>query len=162
MEIGAGTGYNAALLDVLVGTDGAVTTIDFLPAAVREARETLRHRPRPREGVPRRRRVRPSGTGPYDRPWGPTPSPAPSSDRPPGTASPNSGSTPNRTPTWPSRPTSASPTISGNANPSGGEPRPPHENGPQGGLCAAAPAGRVVFLPGCPAFQTASCSASRI
>ncbi|MEV4250871.1 hypothetical protein AB0J63_46705 [Streptosporangium canum] len=73
MEIGAGTGYNAALLDVLVGTDGAVTTIDLLPAAVREARETLRRRPRPREGVPRRRRVRPSGHRPLRPALGPDP-----------------------------------------------------------------------------------------
>lgn len=41
LEIGAGTGYNAALLDTLVGPDGTVTTVDILPEAVREARARL-------------------------------------------------------------------------------------------------------------------------
>jgi protein-L-isoaspartate(D-aspartate) O-methyltransferase (PCMT) len=41
LEIGAGTGYNAALLAVLTGSDGEVTTIDIDEAIVREARERL-------------------------------------------------------------------------------------------------------------------------
>ena len=41
LEIGAGTGYNAALLRYLVGRDGSVTTIDILEQAVDEAREHL-------------------------------------------------------------------------------------------------------------------------
>jgi len=41
LEIGAGTGYNAALLRHLVGPDGSVTTIDILQQAADEAREHL-------------------------------------------------------------------------------------------------------------------------
>jgi protein-L-isoaspartate(D-aspartate) O-methyltransferase len=41
LEIGAGTGYNAALLRHLVGSDGSVTTIDILEVAADEAREHL-------------------------------------------------------------------------------------------------------------------------
>ena len=41
LEIGAGTGYNAALLAELVGATGAVTTIDISPEFVQEARENL-------------------------------------------------------------------------------------------------------------------------
>ncbi len=41
LEVGAGTGYNAALLAVLTGSDGEVTTIDIDEAIVREARERL-------------------------------------------------------------------------------------------------------------------------
>lgn len=41
LEIGAGTGYNAALLAVLAGSGGAVTTIDLDEVIVREAREHL-------------------------------------------------------------------------------------------------------------------------
>lgn len=41
LEIGAGTGYNAALLAHLAGPDGEVTTIDIDPDVVREARENL-------------------------------------------------------------------------------------------------------------------------
>ena len=41
LEIGAGTGYNAALLAVLAGSEGDVTTIDIDEAIVREAREHL-------------------------------------------------------------------------------------------------------------------------
>lgn len=41
LEIGAGTGYNAALLRYLVGSDGSVTTIDILKDAADEAREHL-------------------------------------------------------------------------------------------------------------------------
>ncbi|GAA0967571.1 hypothetical protein GCM10009550_71640 [Actinocorallia libanotica] len=41
LEIGAGTGYNAALLDTLVGPGGAVTTVDILPEAVQEAQAHL-------------------------------------------------------------------------------------------------------------------------
>lgn len=41
LEIGAGTGYNAALLAELVGDNGRVVTIDIDPAVVAEAREHL-------------------------------------------------------------------------------------------------------------------------
>lgn len=41
LEIGAGTGYNAALLDELVGPDGAVATIDIDADVVHEARRAL-------------------------------------------------------------------------------------------------------------------------
>lgn len=41
LEIGAGTGYNAAILASLVGAEGAVTTIDIGPEVAREARENL-------------------------------------------------------------------------------------------------------------------------
>lgn len=42
LEIGAGTGYNAALLTHLVGPNGKVTSIDIDPALARAARKTLR------------------------------------------------------------------------------------------------------------------------
>ncbi|HEX5405028.1 MAG TPA: methyltransferase, FxLD system [Pseudonocardiaceae bacterium] len=41
LEIGAGTGYNAALLRHLVGPQGSVTTVDILEQAADEAREHL-------------------------------------------------------------------------------------------------------------------------
>ena len=41
LEIGAGTGYNAALLAELVGPAGAVTTIDLQPDVAAEARAAL-------------------------------------------------------------------------------------------------------------------------
>ncbi|MEV0640862.1 methyltransferase, FxLD system [Streptomyces sp. NPDC050619] len=41
LEIGAGTGYNAALLAELVGPDGQVTTIDIDPGVALHAREAL-------------------------------------------------------------------------------------------------------------------------
>lgn len=41
LEIGAGTGYNAAVLAYLVGEHGAVTTIDIDDAIAHEARERL-------------------------------------------------------------------------------------------------------------------------
>lgn len=41
LEIGAGTGYQAALLHELVGPGGAVTTIDIDPEVAAEARERL-------------------------------------------------------------------------------------------------------------------------
>lgn len=41
LEIGAGTGYNAAILAALVGPDGEVTTIDLDEVAVGEARAHL-------------------------------------------------------------------------------------------------------------------------
>lgn len=41
LEIGAGTGYNAALLDELVGPSGAVTTVDLDADTVERAREAL-------------------------------------------------------------------------------------------------------------------------
>ncbi|MFG3339563.1 methyltransferase, FxLD system [Glycomyces sp. NPDC048151] len=41
LEIGAGTGYNAALLDVLVGPEGAVTTVDIDADTAGRARKAL-------------------------------------------------------------------------------------------------------------------------
>ena len=41
LEVGAGTGYNAALLAALVGETGRVTTIDVEPAFARRARRAL-------------------------------------------------------------------------------------------------------------------------
>ncbi|WP_158299938.1 methyltransferase, FxLD system [Glycomyces paridis] len=41
LEIGAGTGYNAALLDALVGLEGQVTTVDIDADTVRRARTAL-------------------------------------------------------------------------------------------------------------------------
>ncbi|MEU3973416.1 methyltransferase, FxLD system [Streptomyces bacillaris] len=41
LEIGAGTGYNAALLSELVGPDGEVTTIDIDPGVTLHARDAL-------------------------------------------------------------------------------------------------------------------------
>ncbi|MYU02158.1 MULTISPECIES: methyltransferase, FxLD system [unclassified Streptomyces] len=41
LEIGAGTGYNAALLAELVGLDGSVTTIDIDPGVTLHARDAL-------------------------------------------------------------------------------------------------------------------------
>lgn len=41
LEIGAGTGYNAALLSRLVGPEGTVVTVDILEEAALEAREHL-------------------------------------------------------------------------------------------------------------------------
>jgi len=41
LEVGAGTGYNAALLDELVGPDGSVTTIEIDPTTAEEARVHL-------------------------------------------------------------------------------------------------------------------------
>ena len=42
LEVGAGTGYNAALLAVLVGPAGQVTSIDVDPAIAKRARAALR------------------------------------------------------------------------------------------------------------------------
>jgi protein-L-isoaspartate(D-aspartate) O-methyltransferase len=42
LEIGAGTGYNAALLKHLVGDQGKVTTVDVEPAFAQRARRALR------------------------------------------------------------------------------------------------------------------------
>ena len=42
LEIGAGTGYNAALLAHLVGSSGRVTSIDINPGIARQARRALR------------------------------------------------------------------------------------------------------------------------
>jgi protein-L-isoaspartate(D-aspartate) O-methyltransferase len=41
LEIGAGTGYNAALMDQLVGADGSVTSIDIDPEVTAEATANL-------------------------------------------------------------------------------------------------------------------------
>ena len=42
LEVGAGTGYNAALIKRIVGRDGRVTTIDIDPNTTREARAHLK------------------------------------------------------------------------------------------------------------------------
>jgi protein-L-isoaspartate(D-aspartate) O-methyltransferase len=42
LEIGAGTGYNAALLSLLVGPRGRVTSVELDPEVAREARRALR------------------------------------------------------------------------------------------------------------------------
>ncbi len=42
LEIGAGTGYNAAVLSQIVGRDGRVTSIDIDPEISRRAKEALR------------------------------------------------------------------------------------------------------------------------
>jgi protein-L-isoaspartate(D-aspartate) O-methyltransferase len=42
LEVGAGTGYNAALLKRIVGPSGRITTIDIDPVTTREARAHLR------------------------------------------------------------------------------------------------------------------------
>ncbi len=47
LEVGAGTGYNAALLKRIVGSGGRVTAIDIDPVTAREARSHLR-----RQGSP--------------------------------------------------------------------------------------------------------------
>ena len=68
LEIGAGTGYNAAVLSTLTGADGEVTTIDIDDAIVKEARKHL-----DRAGRPGVRTVTGDGWlgapdhGPYDR-----------------------------------------------------------------------------------------------
>lgn len=67
LEVGSGTGYNAALLAHLVGFDGRVTSVDIDPQLVRDARRALReagyraslHAGDGREGH--------SGGAPYDR-----------------------------------------------------------------------------------------------
>jgi methyltransferase of FxLD system len=41
LEVGAGTGYNAAILATIVGQRGEVTTVDIDPASVQEARDHL-------------------------------------------------------------------------------------------------------------------------
>lgn len=41
LEVGAGTGYNAALLAVLAGSEGRVVTVDLQPDVATEAREHL-------------------------------------------------------------------------------------------------------------------------
>jgi protein-L-isoaspartate(D-aspartate) O-methyltransferase len=68
LEIGAGTGYNAALLAALVGTDGRVTTIDINPDVSAAARRNLTN-----TGFPQVRVLTRDGTegaaehAPYDR-----------------------------------------------------------------------------------------------
>ena len=42
LEIGAGTGYNAALLQRIVGEEGRVTTVDIDPQTARRARRALK------------------------------------------------------------------------------------------------------------------------
>lgn len=51
LEIGAGTGYNAALIDDIVGATGRVTTIDNQPDVVDDARAHLASAGHPRVRV---------------------------------------------------------------------------------------------------------------
>ena len=53
LEIGAGTGYNAALVKPIVGPRGRVTTVDLEAAFARRARQSSR--PRLIEPVPQKR-----------------------------------------------------------------------------------------------------------
>src|SRR3984957_8232556 len=41
LEIGTGSGYNAAIMSLVVGPDGQVTTVDIAPELVSRARESL-------------------------------------------------------------------------------------------------------------------------
>src|SRR5712691_9793899 len=41
LEVGAGTGYNAALLSILVGQRGQVTSVELDPDVARQARQVL-------------------------------------------------------------------------------------------------------------------------
>ncbi|MCE0444691.1 methyltransferase [Streptomyces tricolor] len=68
LEVGAGTGYNAALLAHRLGSDDLVTTIDLEPEIIESARQHLRggrpppgrrHRRRGARGVPERAPLRP-------------------------------------------------------------------------------------------------------
>ena len=67
LEVGAGTGYNAALLAAIVGDDGRVTAIDIDPDTARSARRALRaHGSRVRVVTGDGRSGHDAG-GPYDR-----------------------------------------------------------------------------------------------
>jgi protein-L-isoaspartate(D-aspartate) O-methyltransferase len=43
LEIGTGTGYNAALIAYLTGSPGYITTLEVVPDLVREAKECIKH-----------------------------------------------------------------------------------------------------------------------
>jgi protein-L-isoaspartate(D-aspartate) O-methyltransferase len=67
LEVGAGTGYNAAVLSQIVGARGRVTTIDIDPGIARRARQALRKtgfRVDVRHGDGR---IAVAGAQPYDR-----------------------------------------------------------------------------------------------
>ncbi|MEA2248937.1 MAG: protein-L-isoaspartate(D-aspartate) O-methyltransferase [Solirubrobacteraceae bacterium] len=67
LEIGAGTGYNAALLARLVGPAGSVTTVDVDPELARGARRALRAAGRKARVVAADGREGFAGKAPYDR-----------------------------------------------------------------------------------------------
>jgi protein-L-isoaspartate(D-aspartate) O-methyltransferase len=67
LEIGAGTGYNAALLSQLVGPSGHVTTIDVDPAIAASAERALRDAAAPVEVAVGDGRVGLAAGAPYDR-----------------------------------------------------------------------------------------------
>lgn len=67
LEIGAGTGYNAALLAALVGPSGRVTTVDVDPDVAQEARAALADRNGAVEVVTGDGRDGFAAGGPYDR-----------------------------------------------------------------------------------------------
>jgi protein-L-isoaspartate(D-aspartate) O-methyltransferase len=67
LEIGAGTGYNAALLEVLVGPSGRVTTVEIDPEIADGAREVLAEHGSSVEVVTADGRDGFAPTGPYDR-----------------------------------------------------------------------------------------------
>jgi protein-L-isoaspartate(D-aspartate) O-methyltransferase len=67
LEIGAGTGYNAALLARLVGPGGRVTTVDVDPELARGARRALRAAGRTARVVAGDGREGFAGSAPYDR-----------------------------------------------------------------------------------------------
>jgi protein-L-isoaspartate(D-aspartate) O-methyltransferase len=67
LEVGAGTGYNAALLRRLVGRRGRVTTIDVDPALARSARAALRQAGSPASVVVGDGRAGWVRQAPYDR-----------------------------------------------------------------------------------------------
>ena len=67
LEVGAGTGYNAALIKHIIGGSGRVTTIDIDPATARQARANLRAARVPARVVAGDGRKGHSAGAPFDR-----------------------------------------------------------------------------------------------
>src|SRR5919201_896067 len=67
LEVGAGTGYNAALLSVLVGRHGRVVSVDVDPEVARSARQALRKAGSRARVVVGDGREGFAGASPYDR-----------------------------------------------------------------------------------------------
>ncbi len=67
LEIGAGTGYNAALIKHIVGSTGKVVSVDIDPVTAREARANLRNAGRPATVVAGDGRRGWAPGAPYDR-----------------------------------------------------------------------------------------------